>query len=227
MTLNNIKDKIAKLLSTAANEGSTQGEKNNAMMAAQIMMAKHDLESDDCVHAEKQFDDLAASFTGKRPARWELHLSGFIKVVYGVPVYRAGNTIHFYGRREKIEMAVEMFAELRSTIVSLAKKKYNSWAKKEGAVYAEGFVAGLMASYRETLQIRKSTEEGNALVVQAAAIVRKDAFEAQNWLAKDGIRLKKTSQSSGPTGSQEAYSQGITDGKQTNLSSYNGTLKLT
>jgi len=224
MKLNDVKDRIAKLMSVATNEASTQGEKDNAMMAAQILMDQYSLEADDCVHAEKQFDKRFAGITGKRPARWELYLGGFIKKVFGVSSYRTRDNIAFYGRREKIEMAISMFGELRYTIVSSAKKKFNSWARGDGAVYAEGFVVGLIKSYNETLRIRESTPEGNALVVQAAEIVRKDALEAKQWL---GVRLKNTNVSSGPRGSKEAFSQGLKDGKDTNLSSYGGTLKLT
>lgn len=227
MKLNDVKDRIAKLLAVASNEASAQGEKDNAMMAAQILMDQYNLESDDCVHAEKQFDELAAQITGKRPARWELYLSGFVKKVFGISCYRTENDVRFYGRREKVEMAVSMYGELRHTIVSNAKKRYNSWARGDGAVYAEGFVLGLIQSYDDTLRLRKATGD-NALMVRSAEIVAKERQEAKEWLAGEGTHLHKAPRSSGPRGSNAAYNQGVSDGKSTNLSTYGGRqLKLT
>lgn len=229
MDLNKIKDRIAKLLATASNQGSTQGEKDNAMMAAQILMDQYSLDQEDCERAEDQFDRQAAEFTGKRPARWEMVLSGFIKMVFRIPVYRHGNAVKFYGRREKVEIAVAMYRELQATIRSSAKKNYGGYFRGDGAVYAEGFVMGLVQSYDETLRIRKQTPEGNALVVKSEALARKETMAANQWLAEQGTRLKSATISGGSrTGSADAYGHGVSDGQNTNLGSYGGSqLKLT
>jgi len=229
MDLNDAKDRIAKLLAVASNEGSSEGEKSNAFTAAYILMAKFDLEADECKHSEKQFDDIFTETTGKRQARWEVYLAGFIREVFGVAGYSNRNQTHFYGRREKIEMASEMFHELRHTIASRAKKQWGGWMRGDGGVYAEGFVTGLLKAYRETKRLRCATPEGNALVVQSDALVKKNRQEARTWLGEaKGIKLKSATPSSGPRGSNTAFNQGLSDGKQTNLSSYNGgTLKLT
>jgi len=229
MSLDSTKDRIAKLLAVVASETAPQGEKDNAMMAAQILMDKHNLAADDCLHADKQFDDVFTKTTGKRVARWELYLTEFIKEVFGVSCYTARNSVHYYGRREPIEMASAMYDEMRHTIASRAKRQYGGWMKGDGGTYAEGFVTGLILSYRETKRLRCQTEAGNALVVQSDALVKKNALEAKDWLlANSDVKLSTYSASSGPRGSDDAFSRGVADGKKTNLSSYGGSqLKLT
>ena len=228
MDINQVKDKIAKLLAVVSDAGASENEKEVAMAAAQIYMDKYSLQADECEHAELQFDRIAAEFIGKRPARWEMFLSTFIKKVFSIPCYRDGNAIKFYGRREKVEMAIAMYRELQATIKSLAQSNYGTYYRGDGAVYAEGFCVGLMETYENTLRIREQTEEGRALVVQAQALAEKEEGLATTWLIDEhNVNLRSSSASSGPRGSADAFDHGQSDGKNTNLSSYGGgQLKL-
>ena len=194
-----------------------------------------------------------------RMPQWEKSLAGVVaKIVGGVgyyvspPVYRqtaAGLAVRdangkatkatslvFYGIAEDVETAIQLWGELRLAISALARLRYGSVARGDGAAYAEGFVAGVEENRTEReateySEARRLTYTGTStamvLVERRNALIQQKATLAKAWLASPeggGIKLRMQS-AGGSTGSSDARGQGRTDGGKYNANA-SRTLKI-
>ena len=182
-----------------------------------------------------------------RLAQWEVSLASTVaKIVGGIGYYKAhakprttasgltvrdqrghavsGSPVVFYGIAEDVATAGRLWHELRQAIIALARLRYGSVFRGDGAAYAEGFVSGL-----ENQRIRRAEEErtdaqrliGNGggtgaliLVERRADLIRQKGQLATTWLASaagGGIKLRTTS-GGGSRGSGDARGQGRSDG---------------
>ena len=236
MDIDKVKDKVRKLLAVAANDAAQGNEIENALKAARTLMQAYHLEEGEIGEGETEkpleFDKAERAFTGSRVVQWECLLANFVcKFIGGVSWYRHKTTqlrsgrmqqvgcAVFYGPEEEVALAVEMQEALTTTIIMLARAKYNSWARSNGATYAQGFVAGLQLQLTDADKESSASTTGNALVVQSAAITLRKRQLAAEWLSeKQGIRLRSGSRLGGSRGSGDARNSGQSDGKNFDLS---------
>jgi hypothetical protein len=139
------------------------------------------------------------------------------------------STIVFYGIAEDVETATRLWNELRLAISALARLRYGSVARGDGAAYAEGFVAGVEEKRKERAAAELSearhltytgTSTAMVLVERRNALIQQKHELAREWLASPAggsIRLGKTS-GGGSSGSSDARGQGRTDGSKYNAS---------
>ena len=149
----------------------------------------------------------------------------------GRPKKAAGVT--FYGIAEEVELAIDLFNELRTTIAAMSKLRFGGVYRGDGREYCEGFVGGLFTKIKqeEKRRLEDATRDGGralVLVQKAGELVAIKQDAAKDWLAKTHkIRLRKQSFSSGATHhNADARSQGRSDGKAHNTSA-GRKLKLT
>lgn len=203
--------------------------------AARNMMLSHQLEEAECqleADAPVEQGRHAAKTTSSRITHWEASLTRVIcDLIGGVKCYenhidlesgvRNGKFIRFgsfmfYGVAGEAELASQMYEELVTTIVTMAKLKFKSWSRGEGGTYAEGFVQGLAIQIQNSDDKAEST--GTSLVVQAKAMVENKRRKASLWLAEThGIHLRSKTSRKGAKGSDSAFTAGKNDGQSANL----------
>lgn len=251
--INSITDKLAKLLRLSQDEAATDGEIANALNLAARLMAKHQLTRDDIdLNAT---DPIARVRLGRHFAfsksskitSWEGQLAMFVtQFISSVSCYvgraemvkykgiamldsngspRTAVPVCFYGSDDDAESAVEMFAELRDAIATMAIVRWGGWARGDGGAYAEGFVSGLKTKIHDAqAALLTSDQQTHALTLQSNKLAIAIVDKAKDWLATEHkIKLGKRSGSSGSrSGSSAARREGRQDG-----ANYNATRPTT
>jgi hypothetical protein len=218
-TTERIKDRVRKLLAVSVDDAATQGEIDNAIRFAKIIMAKHQLSEDeiptDDPSAVKtvEFARTYAQSVGVHLTDWEMDLARFISAFVGtVSWYRNGGhatrknslglavfdkkgdpqrcrTVVFYGPQEDVELAQELQTDLSITIASMARARYGGPHRGSGREYAEGFVEGLREANTRARKEIQSNDEGRALVVQSDKRNSLVRVDGRKWL-KDVVGIR-------------------------------------
>lgn len=240
MSIDRIKDRIRKLLNVAADDAASNGEIENAVVAARNMMIAYQLEEAECTlesDAPTEQGQTPASTIGTKITRWEAWLAIVVcDLIGGVQTYqnvdnnrptqivggkvKSFGSFMFYGATLEADLAAETYRELSTTIATMAKLRFGGWFRGDGANYALGFVSGLALQIRRADNLAQKDETGNALVVQALAIIEAKKETGSAWLVKSkGIKLGKSggSRSGSRTGSKDSYNAGRADGQSANL----------
>jgi len=237
----NIKEKVAKLLRLAGDDSAAEGEVKNAMAAANQLLAKYQLTREDIDMDDES--PLKNIVYGKRTVTtlqwhirgWENMLSRFICEFIGsvdcyqngsVPFRKAGiqqfddngkpqtlQSYVFFGSDDDVQYASELWFELQEAISSMGVLRWGSFWRGDGAAYCEGFVGGLRSAHIESIVALEDDENSSKymLKVQDTQLAIKDG--ATDWLAKNGIKLRKVKQDRGTTrGSAAAKAEGKSDG---------------
>ncbi len=231
MSLDAIKAKIRKLLRTAANDASTDGEIDNALRAAQALMFANridecDLGSDDEPTIPEHYARCKVFTIGRNLSVWECSLGEFICDFFGdINFYSHGGQKHprenrtctgvvFYGPADEVQFAGELYHELADEISKTSKLKYGGCFRGRGRSYCRGFTHGLQAKLRQSRKRLDSENKGTALM-----IVNRNALVLQagnNWLAEQGIRLGTGTNYAGNY-DPSAFAKGVADGKSRNV----------
>lgn len=189
-----------------------------------------------------------SAFVGKMAFSWELFLANFVESFVGVPCYienevrqvrkngfcifdddgpRYGKAIVFYGVAEDAMMAVELYDELRILIATMATGRWGGCYRGDGAAYAEGFVSGLRSRLNESRRTEKeqariaasTSSTALVLVERRDELVKYKSDKANDWLKKTtGWKLRKGGRRNGSSGSHEARTEGVRDGRNTDVS---------
>jgi len=248
MTEEKVFSKIKKLLNIAAHDSASDGDIQAAMLQAQRLMDKYHVTEEDLKKREEdvfkqvdaaEFNDFR-SFVGGRVFAWESWLSTYVSKFVGVPVYQSnkkelvrergivkfddwgeplyGKSFVFYGVAEDAQLAKELYNELRKLIVTMALARYGTAFVKDGGVYSEGFVMGLLEKWNEEQDHPKlqHNPQGTALISLRNGLIQYKKEKAQTWLSKNrGVKLQTQEGNYGSTGSNQAYNQGKEDGRNT------------
>jgi hypothetical protein len=137
------------------------------------------------------------------------------------------STVVFYGIAEDVELAVQLWHELRLAISAMARLRYGSVARGDGAAYAEGFVSGLEQQHiarqfaekqQAAIEDRQAGSRSVELICRRADLIKQKSEMARAWLlSPDGGSIKLRTQSGGgSSGSSDARGQGRTDGSKYN-----------
>ena len=136
--------------------------------------------------------------------------------------------IIFYGIDDEVELACDLFQELRVTIAAMARLRWGGVYKGDGREYCEGFVTGLFSKTRENATEAEriaQTAGGTALMVieRRGALIEAKQAAADKWL---GVKLGKGRSRGGATHyNGEARGEGRSDGAKHNTSA-GRTLKI-
>jgi hypothetical protein len=222
--------RIKALRRTASNDASTEGEIRNAVRMAQTLMLKHNLSEADLNETEQvngtEMTRRRTWLNGKRACRWEASLAFYITrsvvptVQWYFDTHAKRTAYYFYGPRDDVDYAIDLFQELAVTIAASAKLKHGGYARGSGASYAKGYVDGLPRSNPE------STDERSRNLIKTRMLAVKQ--QASDWLRVEcGIRVQSSSGSTSAFHDPEAYSSGRRDGSTATVSGRPGTKRLT
>lgn len=243
MGTSGIKRKIEALLRIARDPSASDAEVELAMSRARRLMDQHSLSEDDLRESlEEQKEALRqAEYAfyevriGAKVYAWESALATVIpKIIPGVlPLigkqkyrdYKNGKAVRashvrFAGLTDDVDVAGEVYATLRQTIIGRAMKKYGSVFRGSGACYAQGFCVGLELALRadkkaevKALQMQNA-ERGLMLVHRRDELSTYKQSEAKLWyMEHTNRRVLKGPQRRGSHGNVEAYKTGKSDGK--------------
>lgn len=244
MGVEQVKDRIRKLLAVAANDASTEGEIANALSCAATLMEKHQLSQEDL---DQGLDPIAAAldaeqgrtfaYIGGRCHGWEASLANWASKFVGVNCYLdhakstarkpnglvmrnrlgkpfTGRRFAFYGPTEEAYIAAELFTEMRLTILSMAYLKFGGAFRGDGGAYCEGFASGLNSKLDNHRKITRSSSS-TALIEKRGELMEVRDRVGRNWLAKThGVKLNRGPARQGASGSGDAYREGKEDGRK-------------
>jgi hypothetical protein len=255
MSIENIKEKLKKLLSISKDDSASENEIESSLRIAARLMQSHHLSEDDLFESEEdQVSKIEKSnfksvttYVGGKKFKWETVLLSYVaRLVGGIVIYTGhrelkktpsgllvnggekGVSFHFTGIAEDVEIAKQIFDELRWVIISLARMKHESVFKGEGAVYAEGFVNGLSSKLnveQHKIANENNTDRGLILSKRRNELIKRKTELAYNFLEKNSVKLVKKGKLRGGTGTDKAFEDGLNDGKNYDVS-VNKTRKL-
>lgn len=257
MSHDKITGKIIKLIRLGSDESASPEESRAAFDKAAQLMAEHNITRDDIDHATRQPKEnfrhglFEAYSLSRGLTRWEVRLSIAICELFGsVSQYTSRpnylreidgslkldefcnpivkSRVHFYGSHDDSESARETYITIRANIQEAALTKWNSWARGDGAAYAEGFVTGLFDKIRAANKRLNSGDEAtrdHMLAIQDTQLAIIDS--SKNWLKEiHGIELRTTKITSGSSGGTNARNDGYRDGQSYNPNKVAPTKKL-
>lgn len=248
-----IAKKVKNLLAIAKDDHASDAEIQNAMNHAHRLMGEYHLTEDDLSHEPQDdyanVDNAnftrQKSYIGRKAYLWESTLAHFVCDFVGIPFYitnqpeiarkngivlldekgkpRQGKAYVFYGIAEDAIIAADLYDELRLLISTMAVARWASVYKGEGAVYSQGFVAGLNSQLEESRFIGLNTTKDSPttliLIHRRDDLIEYKKKKANNYLNKElGIKLVSGQGKPGASGSHAAYSEGQADGSKTSIS---------
>jgi len=231
--LETIKNRIAKMLATASNDGATPGEKATAMQMASALMRRYNLERDDIedINKKENYNSSEVNALWARLTPWESSLAAFVSayIVKGswVVASKEGSThrqfgtvgqakMTFVGLGQDAAIAVATFNQLRDSLLRQCNVKFGSPVRGSGRSYAVGFVDGLYNTARAAEKAEQLNVETKAEVTRA--LIRTDMLKAQakNWYLKETDSTVKSSARRLSGIESGAYSTGVRDGQRVN-----------
>lgn len=246
MSIDKIRETIANLFAVVENEASTEGEKKNAAAMAARLMRRHNLEREDIKAKDDGTFDIDrlkmykqyVAFVGLKRTAWELDLARFVCSFVGTVKYYTsrgtrlepsgkevegrvyGAVMCFYGPDEDVVLACNLFRDLGLKIAHNGRVKFGGYAKSNGALYCQGFVAGMAETNRRVERDNLEMTGGErGLILANKQLNRQIIGKAMNWLAHDqGIKLRTGSGLGGGSGDGAAYGLGVKHGKQQSVS---------
>lgn len=224
-----------------------EGEIRAAVEGAQRLMEEHAIEEAELGDAAAQEEEAYGrdySFTvGENLSRWESTLARAIANVVGtVKWYYEGHHVRkdpkthialkgprhatqvvYYGPAEDVALACEMFSDISQTIVAMAVLKWGGAFRGDGLAYCCGFARELALQAYERCAARSlSLRQGisTELAVRTQSMMLAKRTKAGQWLKSEGVDLRRGSAAGvgPPTGNEDAYSEGQTDGRAHGLS---------
>ena len=153
MTNKETVDKVKKLLALANDTAATEEEAKTAMLMAQKLMAKEDIDEDDLGEDEKQRMVMRSVFVPKNP-QWCLILADVIAKNFKCEAFQFGTApgVHFLGYEGDVEVCVQVFEYARKICNRFAcreVRKYEKWGENTNGVYYSycmGFMVGVKSA---------------------------------------------------------------------------------
>jgi len=207
--------KIQKLL--ALSESSNEHEAQSAMLKAQELLIKHKLSLKEVKEFKTYNDSIKEKKTkiSFKKAKWKAELASLVGDNFGCYVFfktRYSHTITFFGKEEDI-IVCNIMLEYAVDCINNAVKKLRYQYLKEGYStkgiendYAMGFINGLSEKFEEQKQANQ----------EWGLILLKDE-EVTKEYNKIDFRGKVDTNTSFQ-GHNEAYFQGLKDGKKFSIS---------
>lgn len=175
--MENIKDKIAKLLALA--DSPNENEAKAALLKARELMALNKLRPEECVKAEnvKVIRDLIGVSVSKTKYHWAVDLSSVIAAHYCCRAYRnhvGGErtyNVGFVGLEDDFEICKRIFLYAFDCIKARADEIFKenpyysvSYRRSLSEAYGYGFVRGIASAFKRQAE-EKEQEWGLVMVV--------------------------------------------------------------
>lgn len=249
--------KVQRLLAIGGDSGASEAEVQNAMAHARRLIESHNLSeadlatdpADDRRRVDTADFDRCASFVGSRFYAWEQSLGGYVSDLVGCDAYAddsirlarrfgrvladsdgntySGKSLVFFGVAEDAALAATLFDDLRLLIATMARTRWGSVYRGDGAVYCQGFVLGLLDKlHRERRRLDCTARDdagagsSNALVLleRRNDLAKYKRQRSMDWLSeRHGIELRDARRPAGARGSHEAWNEGLRDGRATDV----------
>lgn len=161
-----------------------------------------------------KFVGSVQSYVNNRPEELRSDNGTIVFSRKGTPEIR--RVFVFYGPDEDVKLATDIYTELSFEIACMARMRYGSVLRSDGAMYARGFVAGLSRRLVEQRAMLQRLSDSTALVVQSDKNALAKCKAATAWLAESkGIKLtsRKSNYNSG-NGNMEAFEKGKADSEK-------------
>lgn len=174
---------------------------------------------------EKQLGSVLCSIIGTVNLFWKHgetapeRVNGKVKFSHRTGEAKLKRVYRFYGPDEDARFAAELFEEMRVSICATAILKHGSFARKEGALYCEGFVSGFLTANRKAkAEAKKIDEQTSALIVVSEQRQIALNKHGRDWAMKKHGKFTRES-AGGASGDREAYRDGQADGRQASMPS--------
>lgn len=234
----NILDKVRALLCKTVENGASESEAEQAMIMAQKLMAKHNIEQDDIFISKNDisFDSVINSIQGHERKHWQWDLLKIIGSGYNCRVFRNEKfnynsekyefVYKIYGFPEDREMVIELYKMIIPIIRNLKNKRrreYKAQCKKISkkmiceSTFCKNYIEGFM--YGLELRLEKAKTEIFTIAEEAMKyelmIVKKD--DLLNEFIEAEVKLKNIKGSSLMELNEDAFVAGMQDGEQENM----------
>ncbi|EGT4836513.1 TPA: DUF2786 domain-containing protein [Clostridioides difficile] len=199
-------NKIKKLLALSTNNTSYE-EAQSAILKAQRLMAKYDIDVMDINEGEDE-EEIKVSYEYVKISRaWKYELASIIANNFRCKSFTRGRNIAFYGRSTDSEVAKEVFSFLFKLGHSHANKMIYKKAKEDRCCVGiyNSYVVGYMDGIKSKLE-EQSTKL--ALVIPKEV---EEEYENYVIIKKMGVRKCKSLVASGMD--SDSYKTGLYDGK--------------
>ncbi|HBG2785068.1 DUF2786 domain-containing protein [Clostridioides difficile] len=199
-------NKIKKLLALSTNNTSYE-EAQSAILKAQRLMAKYDIDVMDINEGEDE-EEIKVSYEYVKISRaWKYELASIIANNFRCKSFTRGRNIAFYGRSTDSEVAKEVFSFLFKLGHSHANKIIYKKAKEDRCCVGiyNSYVVGYMDGIKSKLE-EQSTKL--ALVIPKEV---EEEYENYVIIKKMGVRKCKSLVASGMD--SDSYKTGLYDGK--------------
>ena len=237
MEIEQIKQKLTKLLRLGECSAASQGEIDNALRMAHRLMAEHSLTRQDLGDIHATDGGLSnVRFTRRETysneptfTAWESSLAHFVTDFVGTVKFyinqnapvplglgRVATKLTWYGPEDDTAAASELFDELHTSASLMVIMKYGKrWAKGPGRAYVEGFVTGLTEA---NARARNALTSGDAATSSLMIVVAERQLALVNasrdWLEKSqGIKLSAGRALRSQNGYADARASGQRDGR--------------
>lgn len=211
--MDDILNKVRKMMNLAHGEGASEGEIENALRMARKLMTEYGITEEQLnVNVENTTeitDEIGAQRCGFQ--QWEQSLAGVIGNICDVGTYRKRRPsmmdICFYGFKHDVAVAREVYATMLVSVKLLARMRCGKGWTSSHRSYADGFVAGLQA---KAYDMKRQATQENAIILRKDIIVSKWAQEHLNLRVKKARAIKKAMDFT-------AYDKGRSDGYSANV----------
>lgn len=228
MSKSNIIEKVRKLLSLSQDESATQGEIENALMFAQRLMIKHNIDMVNTGMSSLDVEELKIEDECKSGESKTMFFSllDVIARANNCRCVRSGCTGHYYyriiGFYEDRTIVFDTFNKVLPVLRNLTKSRYLKSDRSIGRTtfvksYQSGFISGLKTKLKADKAEFLKLEDGNAYQL---IVVKKDNLIG-NWIT-DKFKKIKTAKTGGSNLNGKAYSLGRQDGSQQTLANQIG-----
>ena len=201
-----ILNKIKNLLDLA-NNNPNENEAIAAVLKAQELMAKYNIELDQLDDKKETREIVKEVYyqSGKHEMKkWKIGLAAIIAQNFRCKTYfLGGQDVVFYGFKEDAKIALEVFTYLYEIGNKFAVRYYNKCKKegKETRGVMNTYLVGFRDGVAEVLE-----KQCTALMI----VTPKEVTESYDEMSKGWKKMKSTLRLSGDT---SAYSNGKSDGK--------------
>lgn len=224
-------DKIRKLLRLAKDQAASEGEVNNALKAARLLMDRYGVEEAE-VNLGRSVDQLKDTMVQETSVQRgkvykdETFMAHVVCAVCDVRHYvirgRDGDQLRFYGYQRNVAIACALFTELMATMRGMARRHYGSTWGPQHKDYGLGMIHNLyqraiiMRNARIAQPSSAGTSSGTETVSAACtAMVLKTDTVLDRMQEQLGIKMKTSRKST--IRNMDSYGQGHADGQHVSL----------
>lgn len=226
MELDKIANRVRKLMALANDPAASDGERDNALRMAHATMLKYNLDQFDVQGKpagpqEERHERQVAGYG--RP--WAVQLANvvaeafFCKLMMRKSLVKDEVIYCFVGKVSNTDAAAEVSITLINSIFKEAKRRMRQ--QGENVTWRRSFCTGAMFKIQDRCAALKTSTQLEGGSTSTALVVRNAyAVEAQandDWVASQGIRVRKQASRAKRSLDSAAYSEGRTYGESVSL----------